>query len=310
MSVRFKIDLDYENIIDVINLLDQRNINIDFDQNKLFTNLIQEKMFDEISFFIDRGTDIKCFLELCSEEDKEVVTFLIENNADALENPGEFLVDLINTENFDSAKLMIDSHRGPLLDLVNFSSGKPLRTAVRKGNSEIISHLFLCGAKVKKCDIDPIIDALVFGKSDLIPLLLEHGSNLVNIMPEHLEMCLRKNYKLSVNYIYHKMIANQLPYFKNADLTSCFITAANSGNYDILKYFIENGNINIDDNIYFELKRHIKNTWVLHYLELARKVCHNKKSYKSKKYDSDDSQSDDESFVSIKKSKAGVKFKN
>ncbi|XWV25826.1 ankyrin repeat domain-containing protein 1-like [Tupanvirus soda lake] len=323
MSIQINIDLDYEKIIDVFNSLDKIGILIDFDENELFTNLIDEKMIDEISFFIDRGTDVKRFLNLCTVDDKEVITFLIESDADASENPGEFLCDLINTENFHGAELMIETYKAPILELINYSNGKPLRTAVRKGNTEMISYLFLCGAKVKECDIDPITDALVFNKYELVPLLLNHGSDITSILPEHLEICLKKKYKLSVNYIYSKLLLNQLPHFKNVDLTNCFIAACNYGNYDILKYFIDNGIVNLDDNTYFQLKRNIKNNWVFHYLVLAKKtssepkIGNKKKSPKSKKYDSDEnfsdneSQSDDdEKYVPIRKSKSGVRFKN
>ncbi len=233
MYPKIKLHLNDDNLIDVINYLDQKNIVMEFNHQQLYQILIDNKKYEEILFFLDRGTDIKDFLYLCKENNIDVIYILIGKMLDESENPGEILLNLINELNYKLIQCISCIYKFRIDEIWNYSDGKPLRLAVRKGDTAIIRLLFASGSKINKCSIDPIIDALVTGKPDLLRLLLREGSNVANIKPEHLEICLKKKYRLCVDFIYEKIINDKLPHFKNMDVSKCIEEAKKNKNYEL-----------------------------------------------------------------------------
>jgi hypothetical protein len=274
MIVRIKLHIINDNLIDVINCLDQKNVSIEFNKQELFRKLIDGKKVDEIYFFLDRGFDIDDFLNLCTEEDIEVINFLVDRIVDDTENLGDILVNMINKCNYKHINILFRAYKNKREDVWNYLDGLPLRLAVRIGNKQIIKLLLSAGAKIRKCDIDPIIDALITGKPDLIPLLLENGSNISNIKPEHLEICLNKKFRLCTNFIYDKLHNGMLPHFQNADVSKCFVFALKN-NYDQLaKALMEYGIVYYNDNYLLDYIKNPKNMKILQYHDIINKIKH------------------------------------
>ena len=301
MSIKLKIFIDRENIIDVFNFLDQQNIEPEFDEDEIYQELVVGRKYDEIEFFLDRGVEPHKFMAFCTEDDIDVVNFLADKNEYISDNPGEFLVHLINKGSYEDVVLFINTYKGNIKELINDLEGKPLQAAAKKGNLKLIEFLFANGAKLNNCHTDPLIMAILFGKVDLMPFFIQKGSKISNIKPEHLLICLKNNHRSSVAYICGKLEDNRLPRFKQFDATECFIEAVKNSNYDVLRVLINNCWIDVDDEEYDELVAKAKSGWVKHYLELMKT-----KNYKNKKYDTDD----DDSYEAIKVNKSGIAFKD
>lgn len=273
-----KIHINNNNLIDVINFLDQNNVIMEYNRNELYRILIEGKKYEEICFFLDRGTDINDFLNLCTENNNDVINFLIEKMLDESEDPGEFFLKLIIDSNYKIISRLACIYKFRTDDIWNYSYGKPLRLAVRKGKTSIINLLFSLGSKVSECNIDPIIDALITGKPDLIPLLLEKGSNIANIKPEHLEICLKKKYRLCVNFIYDKIAKQELPHFEETDITKCFLEALRTNNDELANVLIKNYQVDLNNDILSEYISNPKNKKIIrHYNFLKKKIKNHKK---------------------------------
>lgn len=238
MPIKLDVYLHDEEIIDVINFLDQRNIEFTFDKDELFSEIVAEKNFDQIEFFLDRGSTPDEFIQFCNEDDTDVVNFLVEKNQDVTENDGEYLAKLISSKNFATAKKVIEMYKGNMDALVNYGEGKALIAAVTYGNNELVKLLLMNDAKIDNCVEDPIVTALVNNHCDLIPVLLLNGSSIESIMPEHLETCIKNRQTKSVNYISKLMYNNELAHFRKANLVPCFFAAVKANNIDLLKMLI------------------------------------------------------------------------
>ncbi len=266
MTTKLKVDVDDLNLVDAINFFDKRNINVKFDEKQLFPKLVNSKQFDLIDFFIDRGTKPHEFVQYCDETDIDVINFLLDTYTDLSEtdisdisdtdpskNPGQILVDLILNDKFNSALTLIQNYKNNnLKKFINYNNGKSLLEAVNKGNILMIECLFNNGAKIKYCSNDPIVNALINNHTELIPILVEHGSVVESIMPKHLQTCINKSYNNSINYIMKLLQHGKLEYFNNMDLTGCLISSAKIGNIDVLKELV-NYIEYIDEELYRDL---------------------------------------------------------
>lgn len=327
-----------DKLIDVINFMDSKDIKMDIDEDELFEELVHHRRFNEIEFFLDRGSEPQKFMQFCTDDDKDIINFLVERNNDISENSGDFLISLINSCNFESIKLLLDNYTGDMDEFINYKNGLPLRTAAGKGNEKILKLLFLNGAKISNCITDPLLNALHNNRTHVVPLLIENGSKCKNIGPDDLEICLWQNSKFSLSYIADKLSKNELPKFYEKNLSRCLLLAAKTGYLDILRELINFSN-ELDDDLLIKMKKHAKSNWVLHYINLLEKnQQRNKKKEPMKKklkknnstfldesdnsdYESDNSDDDDNEYEndvidnenpnsSVKISKAGVTFRH
>lgn len=296
MVTNLKIKVKDEHLIDIINFLDQKNISIDFDREKLFATLIDGKKYDEIDFFLDRGTPETEFIKLCSDEDDDVINFILERNQDLCDNNGEYLVKLISTSNIESAKKLISSSEDNIKELVNYDNGKPLILAAEKGDRVLIKLLFLSGAKIKYCLEDPLINLIKNNHTDLIKLFIDNGSNINNIRPEHFSYCIINKLQKSVEYITTLLSNDFLPHFAAEDLFSCLSAAVNTNNADLLYILVDIAG-GINEETRRELISYAKGSLIVKYLMSMQT---NREKDKKKRNKSD----------LLKISRGGVSFKD
>ncbi|XGA08412.1 MAG: ankyrin repeat domain-containing protein [Wolbachia endosymbiont of Xenopsylla cheopis] len=118
----------------------------------------KEGKFDLTKFFIEKGADPKTIIPSTG---KSFMTHVIEENLFkfvpslkfdvVLENGLSPLAIAVNSNNYDSVKLLIDKHKAD----VNFSDGygrKAIHYAAAGGNTEIVKYLISHGADVNSLD--------------------------------------------------------------------------------------------------------------------------------------------------------------
>ncbi|XWV25827.1 putative ankyrin repeat protein [Tupanvirus soda lake] len=274
MIIKLESYIDDLNLIDTINFFDQKNINFEFDKNKLYSELVKKKEYDLIDFFIDRGTKPEEFVLFCNDEDFDVINFLLDRFTDCNKNHGNFLVELIMVGCYELAKyLIIYLKNNNKTKYLNHNCGEPIIRAVDKGNFDILRLLIQNGAKIKKCKQDPIINALSNNFMNLVPFLIDNGSNIKSIMPKHLKLCINRHHEQATNYIINLLIDGKLAHFDNMDLSACLVAAAKSNNINVFKELINHID-EIDHELYRDLVISSKGSIIFYLAQFM-----NKKNY-------------------------------
>jgi len=294
MTTNLKITIDYRDLIDVLNFLDQKNIETRFNEEKLFSDLILKKNFDEIEFFLDRGTKAEDFIKYCDDDDNDVINFLIEKNDDTFENPGIMLTNLIYTNNFRCAELLLEKYKGDMKEFVNYDNGKPLKLATLKGNEQLVKLLLIYGAKIKKCIVDPIVDALEYQHMNLVPVLIAAGSKVKSVLPEHLELYMKHGRDLSISYILSALLKNEMDHFDCADLTNCLLVSAKYGYVGVFRELLYRQDT-IPKEFYRRLMNCTNDKLIMQSLMFFKLKKKKDKQKNKQKYDSNESDSDDKS---------------
>jgi len=272
MSIKLEIDVDIEKIIDVLNFLDQKGITADFDQHELYQDLVENKKFNEIEFFIDSGEFPIQFVGYCGKDDNDIVEFLIEKNQAQGNETTYFLMEMINSDSDSQlVRTLFNTCEDDKKELANSQEGLPLIKAAISGQLEIIKLLQHHGARIKYCSEDPIIGAITNGHVDIVKYLLKTGSNLESITIEHLQTCIKKGYISSTAFILSQF-DDILSDMDHDDLTDCLTATIQNDDIDT---FMAIAGV-YDDIDYDELlglcKRH-HSTEILDYLKnMGKKI--------------------------------------
>lgn len=285
-----KLNLNHDQLINVINFCDQRGIHLEIKkESELFIELIDNKKFEEISFFIDRGTPIIEFIEKCNDDNIQMIKFLMEQYVNNGNEMMELLIDIIKTQKYIHIETLLSfysDNSNDIKELINSMDGILLITAVQSGDKRMTKFLHKHGAKINKCKYDPIIEAVTNNHLSLVNFLIKIGSKLESILPEHFEICINKRYTPAINYIIEKIYSGELSYFLQMDLSKSLEIAAERNYLTVISFLMENGiklNNDLFDRMYLWAKNNNNNN-IIHYLDiLNKKYCYKKPKKKINK---------------------------
>jgi hypothetical protein len=221
MSFEFKIDLSRGNLIQVINSLDQFNVEVSFDKEQIYEDIIGNQNYDLIEFFIDRGEDPLCMFNYCYEDDVDVIRFLIDKHEAADCDACDFMLSalelgLVNT--------IVEICGDKLKNIFKADNGKVISKAVEMGDIVSLKLFFSLGAKISNCLIDPINEALQNHRIGLIDFLLANDSSYQSITANTLCKCINKRNKSAVKIIEDLIRVDTLK-FSQEDTVECMTHA-------------------------------------------------------------------------------------
>lgn len=219
ICIKCNIDITEDKIIDCLNFFDKNNIPIELSDEQLddvYNAIIKDRKYDLLDFFIDRGEYPTQMLNYCYEDDVEVISYIIDKYN---EDPFLFLVCSIDI-GLAEVVLEILSEKYSVKAMAKYNGGIILNTIVTNGDKELLELFLSKGFKISYCTLDPINNALVNNRMNLIPYLLENGSSNNNITLGAIATCVKKSNKTSINYI-AEMISNDATItFENKDINN------------------------------------------------------------------------------------------
>lgn len=229
MSFDFKINLSRGNLIQVINSLDQFNVEVSFDKERIYEDIIGDQNYDLIEFFLDRGEDPLYMFNFCYEDDVDVIRFLIEKHEAADCNACDFMtmaleLGLVNT--------IVEICGDKLKNIFKAENGKVISKAAEMGDMESLKLFFSLGAKISNCLIDPINEVLQNHRLGLIDFLLANGSSYQSITANTLCKCIEKHNKSAIKIIEDLIRVDTLK-FAQEDTVDCMICAIKHGLYGL-----------------------------------------------------------------------------
>jgi hypothetical protein len=225
MSIKLDITVDYDKLIEIINYLDQSHIQVIYDIEKVYGDIVQEKRFDLIDFFVDRGETPIDLLNYCYEDDVDVIRFLMDRFEETGGNLSDFLMSALEIGLFEivldiTTELVADSNVNPT-ELID---SQIINKACELGNKDAVQLLLDKGFKISNCTIEPLNDALQNNRADLIPLLLSNGSDIRAIKSDTLTICMIKKNRLMLEMIQEWILQKKLV-FDSEDTVSCISVA-------------------------------------------------------------------------------------
>lgn len=240
-------------------------------KKKILKKIIKYGYIDQIQALLNGGTNIYEFLCLCTKDDTKASEFLNEykNSAEPgteVYNRHEHLINLIE-HNADVNEIRNFIQKYDLRDLINFNGGEILLCSVGNGDIELVSMLISEGGEISKCETDPIIVALKKGRHHLLEFLIKKGSNIKNIMPEHLELCLTNDYDACFNFILNLIDHRKLQHFCKMDLTKCFEIAITSSNFNAIRSLHKVSSSTNVNKIRSKYENKYSNRWIKYYFD-------------------------------------------
>lgn len=230
-SYKVQINIDADQLVECINFFDKNNIEFNMSEEELdslYSNIISGKNYELIDFFLDRDGSPFIMLNYCYEDDEDVIMFMIDRYDG---EPIDFLIESIS---IGLAEKMLDilSNSIPLKTLFKSCGGKALNAVVESGSRPLLEVFLERGHKISYCTTDPINDALVNNRMNLIECLLEHGSNNNNITLKTFIKCLEKNNNTAVKYFIEHFEGGDIDITNTSDedIIEC-IKATVSGEY-------------------------------------------------------------------------------